>query len=98
ITKFTVRRQPVLNFTDLDQSTTGKSVQTHRDEVPTVQERVTVTPLAGSAPAPAPEPPSASSAIPAFQVPALGSSQAWEKLRDYVIDKILEVHGPFPRD
>jgi hypothetical protein len=90
----------VLNFTNLDQSTTSSSVQTHRDEVPTVQERVTVTQLAQSAFVTTPEPPIAPAltGIPEFHVPALGSSLGWEKLRDYVIEKILDVHGPFPRD
>ena len=84
----------MLNFTDLDkQLTASKPVQEHRDEVPVVQERVTVTPL----PAPAPQP-ETKPGIPSFHVPPIASTLEWEKLRDYVVERIEAIHGPFPRE
>lgn len=84
----------MLNFTDLDrQLTESKSVQERRVEVPVVQEQVTVTPL----PAPAPQP-ETKAGIPSFHVPAIASSLDWELLRDYVVEQIEAVHGPFPRE
>jgi hypothetical protein len=84
----------VLNFTDLNrQLTQSKPVQEHRAEVPVVQEKVTVTPL----PAPAPQP-ETKPGIPSFHVPPLASSLDWEQLRDYVVEQIEAIHGPFPRE
>jgi hypothetical protein len=84
----------VLNFTDLSQQlTASKPVQEHRAEVPVVQEQVTVTPL----PTPAPQP-ETKAGIPSFHVPPLASSLEWEKLRDYVVEQIEAIHGPFPRE
>lgn len=82
----------MLNFTDRNLTVaTTEATQVHRDEVPVVQERVTVTPL----PAPAPQPETAPG-IPSFHVPPLASTLEWEKLRDYVIERIQAVHGPIP--
>jgi hypothetical protein len=84
----------VLNFTDLSkQLTESTPVQERRVEVPVVQEQVTVTPL----PAPAPQP-ETKPGIPSFHVPPLASSLEWEKVRDYVVERIEAVHGPFPRE
>lgn len=84
----------MLNFTDLNrQLAPSKPVQEHRVEVPVVQEQVTVTPL----PTPAPQPETAPG-IPSFHVPPLASSLDWEKLRDYVVERIEAIHGPFPRE
>jgi len=84
----------VLNFTDLSkQLAESTPVQERRVEVPVVQEQVTVTPL----PAPAPQP-ETKPGIPSFHVPPLASSLEWEKLRDYVVERIEAVHGPFPRE
>jgi hypothetical protein len=85
----------VLNFTaDLNPTPHREDVQVHRAEVPMVQERVTVTPIEESPePAPAPEP-----AAKPIHVPVSTSAFEWEKVRDYVVDRILAVHGPFPRD
>lgn len=83
----------MLNFqTDLDRARSGNDadeVQTIRTEVPTVQEQVTVTPAA----APAPE----DLGDPKDRVDASGSYE-WERVRNYVVEQILRVHGPFPRD
>ena len=88
----------MLNFnSDLDSAPTTRAVQAHRAEVPPVQERVTVTPLGeASKPVPAPEP--STPAKTSIHVPASASSFEWEKVRDYVIEQILALHGPFPRD
>lgn len=84
----------MLNFTDLNQQlTASKPVQEHRDEVPVVREQVTVTPLPASAPQPETKP-----GIPSFHVPPLASTLEWEILRDYVVEQIEAVHGPFPRE
>jgi hypothetical protein len=84
----------VLNFTDLSKQLAASTpVQERRVEVPVVQEQVTVTPL----PAPAPQP-ETKPGIPSFHVPSLASSLEWEKLRDYVVERIEAVHGPFPRE
>lgn len=84
----------MLNFTDLDKKLVeSKPVQEHRDEVPVVQEQVTVTPL----PVPAPQP-ETSPGIPSFHVPPLASTLEWEKVRDYVVEQIAVIHGPFPRE
>lgn len=85
----------MLNFTDLDKklTATSKAVQEVRVEVPAVQEQVTVTPL----PVPAPQPETAPG-IPTFHVPPLASTLPWELLRDYVVEQIEAVHGPFPRE
>ena len=84
----------MLNFTDLSkQLAESTPVQERRVEVPVVQEQVTVTPL----PAPAPQP-ETKPGIPSFHVPPLASSLEWEKLRDYVVERIEAVHGPFPRE
>lgn len=81
----------MLNFTeDLDEDT-GTAVQVHRDEVPAVQERVTVTPISEPAPAPA-----APSRIPTHRNTFAPHSE-WEALRDYVISKLEEI-APFPRE
>lgn len=83
----------MLNFqTDLDRARTGNAadeVQTVRAEVPTVQERVTVVPAA--------DPALQDLGDPKDRVDASGSYE-WERVRDYVVDRILHVHGPFPRD
>jgi hypothetical protein len=68
----------------------AEPVQTIRAEVPTVQERVTVTPAA----APAPQDPNHD---PKYDVDPSGSFE-WERVRDYVLAKVAEIHGPFPRD
>lgn len=86
----------MLNFTDLSSKLTAHAstpVQEHRVEVPAVQEQVTVTPL----PAPAPQP-ETTTGIPSFHVPPLASTLEWEKLRDYVVEQIEAIHGPFPRE
>lgn len=81
------------NFqTELDRARTNEAdeVQTIRAEVPRVQERITVVPAA----APASETPVRD---PKHDVDASGSYE-WERVRDYVVERILDVHGPFPRD
>lgn len=84
----------MLNFTEeLDQQET--TVQSHRDEVPAVQERATVTPL--SAPVPEPTSVQGERRLPTNRRPDLTPHSEWEKLRDYVIDQ-LEQRAPFPRD
>lgn len=83
----------MLNFqTDTDRARTNQAaeVQTVRAEVPMVQERVTAIPAV----APAPQEPAHD---PKNDVDASGSYE-WEHIRDYVIEQILAVHGPFPRD
>lgn len=84
----------MLNFeTDLDRSRKTTSVQTHRAEVPQVQERVTVTPLEEAPePVPAPEP-----SAPEIHAPASTSAFEWERVRDYVLEQVLTA-GPVPRD
>lgn len=73
----------MINFdTELDAAGTTRMVIT--DIVPKVRDTVTVRPAA-----PAPEPTPAST--PAGDV-------SWELVRDYVIEQIGKVVGPFPRD
>lgn len=83
----------MLNFqTESDRARTGDTadkVQTIRAEVPQVQERVTVLPTAAPAPT---EPGDPKDSVDA------SSSYEWELVRNYAIDRILHVHGPFPRD
>lgn len=81
----------MLNFTeDLDEDT-ETAVQVHRDEVPAVQERVTVTPISEPAPAPA-----APSRIPTNRNDLAPHSE-WEAVRNYVIGQLEEI-APFPRE
>lgn len=74
--------------------TQAPAVHRVKAEVPTVQERVTVTP-----PAPAPQ------EVPAAEFPEdpknlvdPRGSYEWEKVRDYAVAMIEKIHGPFPRN
>jgi hypothetical protein len=80
----------VLNFETDEMYLFEPAVVEHRDEVPQVQERVTVTPLASDKVAPAP--------VPSSRPAPSTSAFEWERVRDYVIKSILDKHGPFPRD
>lgn len=51
-------------------------------EVPVVEETVTIKPILR----------------PQNNLPAMPKPNAWKELRDYVVGRIEEIHGPFPRD
>lgn len=86
----------MLNFdADLYAETTTRPAsptQTHRVEVPQVQERVQITPLKQDSVS---APHSAATNETAAQRPAM---HEWERIRDYVIERIIAIHGPIARD
>jgi hypothetical protein len=74
--------QDLMFVVPLDQPTTGSTVRI-QDHVPAVTETVTVRNFTPA--------PTAHVMIPDAQ-------WSWQELRDYVVGKIVEIHGVFPRN